>query len=328
MELAVYLANLKQVLDLDEVLRPVDSDTIPTFVNTIVFGNDNSSREYFANLIGIKWLEEFTERMGATLGRLYFGQEFCEHLVPSVEDVTQAYYYCRQLGWEFTYMTNACTDECLSRQRANLAVLAEQDDEIEVVVNDWGLFRLMRREFPNLVPVLGRLLDKQKRLGRHTTPLRPPPVNLNGLEVPEEEIRAAQVEALRETALSDPAYRAELRELGFARLDLDIVPQGISLPEEPDGLATSCYYPWGYLAGGRNCLTAGVVEPAREFVVVDGPCPRPCQRFNKSTVRKGSDEITIQRGNSVFLFHMEYAASYMNGKLPIDRVVFEPYIPI
>jgi hypothetical protein len=328
MELAVYLANLKQVLDLDEVLRPVDCDAIPNFINTIVFSNDNSSREYFANLVGLKWLGQFTERIGATIGRLYFGQEFCEHLVPSAEDLTQAYYYCRQLGWEFTYVTNCCTDEGLARQRESLAFLAEQDDAIEVVVNDWGLFRLMRREFPRLIPVLGRLLDKQKRLGHYTSPKSPPPINRDGLEAPEDELRQAQLEALRDTAFANPEFRTELRELGFARIDLDIVPQGISLPQEPDGLGASCYYPWGYLAGARNCLTAGVVEPAREFVVVDGPCPRPCQRFNKSTVRGSNDEIIIQRGNSVFLFHTEYAAPYMNGQFPIDRVVFEPYIPI
>ena len=33
----------------------------------------------------------------------------------------------------------------------------------EVVVNDWGVLRLVRREFPGLRPVLGRLMNKMMR---------------------------------------------------------------------------------------------------------------------------------------------------------------------
>ena len=329
MELAIYFANLKQLLDLDEALRPLDPDSIPSFISTLVFNNDTSSREYYANLVAIQWFEEHTSRTGDALSRLYFGQEFCEHLIPSPDDLTQAYYYCRQLGWDFTYVSSFCTDEALARQEQNLAVLADMDDDdIEVVVNDWGLLRLMQRQFPQLDPVLGRLLSKQKRLGRYTTVNSLWPINRNGLETPEEDLRQNQLAALRDTSLTSPDYRRELCELGFARVDVDIVPEGLNLPDEPDGLETSCYYPWGYMAGGRNCLTAGVLDPQREFVVVDGPCPRPCQRYNKAAVRLHGEEILIQRGNSVFAFHTEYSSPYMTGVYPISRIVLQPYIPI
>ena len=327
-ELAVYFANLEHLLDLDECLRPINPDDIPSFISTLVFGNDTNSREYYGNLIALQWLEHHMAETGEPISRLYFGQEFCEHLVPSPEDLTQAYYHCRQLGWQFTYTTNVCTDEALARQERNLAALAELEEGLEVVVNDWGLLRLMRRQFPGLVPVLGRLLTKQKRLGRYSKRTSPWPINRNGIEAPEEDLRHNQLEAMRDTALAHPDYRRELRSLGFARVDVDIVPEGLVLPPEPDGLAASCYYPWGYLAGGRNCLTASVLDPRREFLAVDGRCPAPCQRFNKTTMRIHGEEILIQRGNSVFVFHTDYASPYVTGAYPIDRVVFEPYIPI
>lgn len=328
MELAVYFANCTQLEDLDEALRYIDSAVIPSFVSNLLFGNDTSSREYYGNLIALKWLEAYTQEKGISFSRLYFGQEFCEHLIPSPEELLQAYYHCRQLGWQFTYVSSYCTDAGLAKQERNLEVLAGQDDEIEVLVNDWGVLRLLRRRFPGLVPVQGRLLHKQMRLSRFTTFKSVPPVNITGISAPEEEVRRHQIEAVRDTCLADPEYRQELRELGFVRVDVDMTPQGLNFPAEPDGLATSTYYPWGYAAGGRNCLTAGVLDPVREFVVVDGPCPRPCQRFNKAAIKLHGDEILIQRGNSIFAFHTEYAAPYLNGQYPISRLVFEPYIPI
>jgi hypothetical protein len=328
MELAIYFSNVDLLLDLDEALRPLDGDAIPSFLKTLIFDNDTSSREYYGNLVGTRWYEQFTEHWGIAPSRLYFGQEFCEYLIPSTDVLTQAYYYCRQLGWDFTYVTGCCTDAGVARQRANFAFLAEQDEPVEVVVNDWGILRVLRREFPDLEPVLGRLLTKQKRLALHAGPKNPLAVNTDGMELSVEEIREHQVKALRNTDLANEDYRQDLRDLGFGRVDVDIVPQGIDLPGLGSGLDFGCYYPWGYVAGGRNCLTAGVIDPEREFVVLDKPCPRPCQRFNKSTARLHGDEIVIQRGNSVFAFHSEYAAPYVNGKLPFSRIVFEPYIPI
>ncbi|MDX9980572.1 MAG: hypothetical protein RBU25_11160 [Lentisphaeria bacterium] len=328
MELAVYFANCTQLDDLDEALRSIDVNDIPSFVSTMVFAGDTSSREYYGNLVALQWLENHLEHTNDDISRLYFGQEFCEHLIPAADELLRAYYHSRQMGWDFTYTTGVCTDAALAVQERNLEVLAGQDGEIEVVVNDWGLLRLLRRRFPGLVPVFGRLLHKQMRLSRFASPHTPPPVNRNGISLPEPELRANQVAALRDTALGDLDFCRELRGLGISRADVDMTPPGIELPAHPDALAISSYYPWGYAAGGRNCLTASVLEPVREFVVVDGPCPRPCQRFNKATTKLTGDEVLIQRGNTVFAFHTEYAAPYVNGQYPVSRMVFEPYIPI
>ncbi|MCK5805828.1 MAG: hypothetical protein KAI66_23555 [Lentisphaeria bacterium] len=333
MELAIYFANIKALLDIDEALRSIDPDKLPGFVNTMMFGSDTSLREYYANLVGLKWIEALQEENeGRQFSRIYFGQEFCEHLIPPPEDLEQAYYYCMQLGWDFTYVTGYVTDAGLETLQKNLTMLSNchGGEEIEVVVNDWGALRVLRRDFPAMKPVLGRLLHKQKRLARNTTLRSPPPINTDGIKTSEADLRVAQIGAYRDTCMANPAWREELLALGVERADLDMAPQGVVLPslEEDDRLAFSCYYPWGYVAGGRNCLTAGMIEPAREFLVVDGSCGRPCQHYNKSADLSHYDDPVIQRGNSVFLFHGEYAAAYMQGKFPFSRLVFEPYIPI
>ena len=325
MELAVYFANLDDLLDIEEVLHPLDATRIPDFLKAVVFPDDASSEEYQYHLTAVGWLNERLSE-GEQVSRLYFGHEFCEYLIPGPEEVEQAFFFAQQLGWAFTYVTGYVTEAGLHRIAQNIKLLAGMEQATEVVVNDWGVLALMRREYPQIQPVLGRLLTKQMRMGRYTRSL--PPVDLHDIETPGEEIARNQVSVFRALNLSIPEYRAQLKRLGVQRLDLDIAPQSVELPADGWGLAFSCYYPWGYVTGGRNCLTAGMADPAREFVVLDTPCPRPCRRFNRAAFTHNFADATIQRGNTVFLYHGDDARPYLLAELPISRIVFEPYIPI
>lgn len=329
-ELAVYFANMKRLLNIDEALHRVDPEKIPSFVAGIMFSDMGSAREYYGNLVALNWLESALSSEWE-IRRLYFGQEFCEYLIPSADDVEQAFFFSRQMGWAFTYVTGYLTDAGLDRTCTNftrLRELAGSDENLEVVVNDWGVLGVLQQDFPTFEPVLGRLLTKQKRLARYTRKGHPPPISKDSLNTGLDEILRNQIEALRETAVSNPAYRQQLVDWGFRRVDLDIVPQLIALPANDLSLAYSCYYPWGYVTGGRNCLTAGVLDKRREFVATDELCPRPCQRFNRTPDLHHYPETMMQRGNSVFLFQGEYASEYLHGSLPMSRIVFEPYIPI
>lgn len=328
MELAVYFANLQGLLAIEDALLLIDPTQIHAFVETIMFGDDISNKEYYGNLVALTWMEPILGEENE-YGRVYFGQEFCEHLIPSPDELEQAYYFTRQLGWDFTYVTGYVTDAGLNKIRKNLDRLETLQAACEVVINDWGVLRVLRRETNGFTPVLGRLLTKQLRLGRFNRRTTPPPVNMNGLKATEESIREHQVQAYRDIDLANPAWREQLNQLGIRRADLDMTPQGIEIPDEGWGnLTLSYYYPWGYLAGGRNCMTAGVVEPERQFVAMDRPCTRPCQRLNKTACIDHYPEMTIQRGNSLFVFHGDYASRYFVEGAGHSRLVFEPYIPI
>ena len=327
MELAVYFADLEHLFDLDEALRPIDTDSIPSAIETIMFSENASAKEYYGNLMALHWLEVFTSK-GDEIGRLYFGQEFCEHLIPSPDEVEQAYFFARQLEWEFTYVTGYVTDAGLEKIRKNLSRLAGHGHSGEVVVNDWGVLRLLRREFPAMQPVLWRLQTKQTRLARFSSPRTPPPVYMAGIEASEESIRRNQIAAYRDISLANPSFRAFLREEGVVGADLDMTPTGVTGPEGGWGLTLGFYFPWGYVASGRNCPTAGVLRPRRSHVVTDGGCPRYCRRFNLSRDLPHYPEMTMQRGNALFVFHGEYATPWFDGRIPYDRFIFEPYIPL
>lgn len=327
MDIALYFANTESLFDVEEALQNLNLRDIPSFISATLLWDNPSAREYFGNPIALETLEQL-QADGHTISRLYFGQEFCEQLIPSADDLARAHSFARQLEWDFTYVTGYVTDAGLAKVKQNLSRLLDIDDCAEVVVNDWGVLRLLSREFPSLKPVLGRLLVKQKRLCRYTSTLHLPPVNLRGLSSDEGKIRDNQFPALAALSIAGEEYRAELHRLGVRRVDLDIVPQAVVIRPDEWALSFSCYFPWAYVSGGRNCLTAASVAPRRRYVVLDKPCPRPCRTINHAVPLLDYPESTVQRGNSVFVFTKEYAGMYLDGTIPVDRVVFEPYIPI
>jgi len=332
MEFAGYFPSLERLDEIDEALYPIDPEAVTAKLRTILFANDSSAddtslHEYYGNLLA---LARLAKCMGAEghFSRLYFGQELCEYLIPDVGAVEKAFYHARQLGWQFTYVTGAVTELALGQVKVNLQRLAALAAETEVVVNDWGVLAVIARDFPSLRPVLGRLLVKQMRLARFSARSQPPPTNRAEIDTPAKEIQGQQISALAGLSLGIPAYRAELARLGVARVDLDIAPQGVTLPPDTWGLKVGCYFPWSYVSGGRNCLTASVADPERQHVVLDKPCPGPCRKLNRSSLQPYRPDAIVQRGNSVFVFHADRANPYLDGNYPIDRVVFEPYIPL
>ena len=324
MELAVYFSELSRLGNLDEALRPLDAGNMPGFVSAALARDECGAEEYVTNCTLGTFLSQLP--FPARLARLYFGQEFCEHLVPEPDELRQAYYMALQMGWEFTYVTGYVTDAGLARIAANLEALAAEQADCEVLVNDWGILRLLRDRFPGFRPILGRLLNKQLRVPRFTD--RPPPAYDKDIQAPILDIQTHQIEAMRQTNLGFPGYADLLRRQGVCRAEIDPVPQGLDPGALPSGLPLSVYAPWTFAAGGRTCRTAALADPRRQFVVLDSPCPRPCRRVNRSLVGARFPQPVLLRGNSAFIYNLAFIEPYLDGSLAIDRLVVQPYIPI
>src|ERR1041385_645574 len=105
--------------------------------------------------------DELAQRFGpAQFTRIAYGTEFCENLLPSPEALRNVV----AAGRPLTFLTPYVGDEGIAQLRRLLPELGEA----EVVFNDWGVLRMLRREFPHLVPVQGRLLNKSLRDPRVT----------------------------------------------------------------------------------------------------------------------------------------------------------------
>jgi len=242
--------------------------------------------------------------------RLYFGNEFCERLLLTPEELTAAIRFTFDKGIEFTMVTPYVTETGLNRVETLFDILANEKRGSEVVFNDYGVLRLMRRRFSNLVPVMGRLLNKMKRGPR--------------LMMVIDSLPETTVEYFRNSSLTVPLMREFLMGYGVRRVELDNVLQGTDLPL--DGLLVSVYVPYAYVTTTRMCLTASCDVPEMEERVGVFPCQRECRKYTFGLTSEIMPVLLIRKGNTIF---------FENHNLPDDleargvsRLVIQPEIPM
>jgi hypothetical protein len=244
--------------------------------------------------------------------RLYFGNEFCQRLLPSEKDLRLILDFVSAKNCELTVVTPYATDEGLERTRRVLAIVSREKPGTEVSINDWGMLRLLRREFDSLEPVLGRLMTKIKRGPRlvHVWDRLP-----DGAR-----------KFFQGTNLEVSSYRRFLIEQGVRRVELDNPMQDLSLDGIGGDLSLSLYVPFTYVTTTRFCLAASCDVPAKKGMVGVFPCKKECQRYTFYLRHPVMPATLIRRGNTLF---------YKNDALPqnlkemgIDRLVVEPEVPL
>ncbi len=271
-----------------------------------------------------KGLPEILRAKRAPFSRIYYGTEFCEHLIPGPERLRRILGAVRGLGsLEVSLLTPYVTDRGLERLRPLLATAAAETPGAEVVVNDWGVLRMSRREFPELTPVLGRLMNKMMRDPRAA------PFYAEG---PEDGFLA-----LAQSSATLPLYRRFLRGLGVRRIELDSLYQGIELDLKRSGLRSTIYLPFGYVASGRICLSGSLHLPREDKFRFDLPCRHECQDYavelknSRSPYLESRDLSLFQRGNTVFYpqegKYLDQALGSLD-RIGIDRVVLELDVPM
>lgn len=219
--------------------------------------------------------DELVARVEAAgAGGLYLGPETCSRLLPTGEQISAAQQACADRGFDFVLVTPAMVPEpMVPRIRGLLELLA---DGTEVVVNDWGILRLVGRELPRLEPVLGRMLCGLRPDPRVPTIAR----RLLGADADELLIDLAEPPVLR------PQTVELLRRLRVRRLELNPVAQG--LPRGPvAGFTLSLHQPWSILATTRFCPQQRISDPGAPLQV--RPCARQC--LERAPVRLESEHF-------------------------------------
>ncbi len=210
------------------------------------------------------WTEQLPEPT-----HLYFGVEFCPHLLPHPDDVEAAARWAYARSWGFTFLTPYVLDAQLDLALQGAARILEADlvDRLEVVVNDWGLLRALRRRFGGRIqPILGRTLNRAQR-----DPRIPDigPEHLGGDPVPDTWRRASH---------DSSSMRAFLREVGVERVETDIPQQGLLEPEGgDDALPLAVHLPYGMVASGRICMVSSLGKPASHRFTAPRSCDAPCR---------------------------------------------------
>lgn len=258
-----------------------------------------------------------------TFTRCAYGNEFCEHLIPSPEQLDAVVAAARDREMGFTLLTPYVTDAGIDLLRPLFEVLSENGAS-EVVFNDWGVLNLLRREFSRLKPVQGRLMNKSLRDPRVT-----------GVYAASDAPGPALV-ALRRSNLDCASYTGFLSEMGVDSVELDNLPQGVDLDFAENGIKASAYVPFGFISTSRICMAAGIHYDKRDKFQPGAPCHHECQthllEYGYTNTPFGNrDQKFYLKGNSYFYVHTE---AMLRGLFEqaraglIDRIVFQPQLPM
>jgi hypothetical protein len=264
------------------------------------------------------------ERFGeAHFTRCAFGNEFCEHLIPSAAALQSTLDAARSRDLAFTFLTPYVSNEGIAALRPLFDLLA-QNGGAEVVFNDWGALNLLRREFPTLTPVQGRLLNKSLRDPRVTTMYASAPSP------------TAAISSLQRSNLDCESYTNLLSRLGVKAIEMDNLPQGNDLSFAERGVKTSVYLPFGFISTSRICMAAGLHYRKRDKFQPGAPCRHECQSHLLEYAYTNSpfgnrDQKFYLKGNSYFYAHTEamLRALFEQARSGlIARMIFQPRLPM
>ena len=247
--------------------------------------------------------------------RLYFGNEFCEELIPDLEELKTSINFAAKNNIDFTLVTPYVTNKGIDR----LIPLFEEISDfetggkvIEVVFNDWGILRLLRRNYKKLSPVMGRLLNKMKRGPRFMLVIDYLPQDT--------------VEYYQSTNMDIPELAGFLKKNHVGRVELDNLLQDINFNFSSTGIETSLYLPFAYVTTTRFCLANSCDIPEKLEHVGIYPCRRECQKYTFTLKTPAMPVLLLRKGNTIF-FKNEIPPKGFNDK-NISRVVIEPEIPM
>ncbi len=241
--------------------------------------------------------------------RVYFGDEFCERLLPASGELTDLLGQVQSRNCAFTLVTPYVTEDGLKRVEKLLGLVPAGT---EVVFNDWGVLRMLRSSFPHLNPVMGRLLTKIKRGPRIA----------NFLEI----LPADALDHLRRTNLGVPVYQTFLADNGVSRVDIDNPIQGLRLDDVPEQIHLSLYIPFAYVTTTRFCLVANCDDQEQKGFIGVFPCGRECRKYTFFLDNAVMTTLLIRRGNTIFYKNTDIAREVRDSER-VDRIVIQPEIP-
>lgn len=232
--------------------------------------------------------------------RVYFGSEFCEHLLPSSSALKRIMGKCGKLGKSLTLVTPYLTEKGVERTLKLIEILSEEAVSLdaEVILNDFGMIYALRSEY-SVHKGVGRLLSRQERCPR--------------LLLKKDEARRNDAD---KSAYSPEYLDLIQREYGIRRIEFDNMTQGIPVGLSESGMEISVYIPFVFLTltTPRFCLYAdGRWE---------GRCRKKClERPYVNMISPRMPHPIILRGNAQFYINRELEASI--EEKGVDRIIYE-----
>ena len=258
---------------------------------------NNMKTEKIKFIDNIKLLDKYKNKK-----HIYFGAEFCEKKLFTLKDLKVI--ISRKNKQQITLVFPYLTQQYLDKVKAMLPFINENTDTFcEIVFNDWGLFYFIRKNYPNIKLVLGRLLTKQK-----TDPFAYYTVyskqaissSKNNIFIPKQ-ISWETKEYFAQTLINSKIFQKFMIQNNIVRVELDNVNWEINV-KLPKQIKASIYYPYVKITATRHCGLLNMLS--------NDKCKRQCEKQDIRLSKYRIDYNYIIRGNSV---------NYKNNNLQNDK---------
>ena len=212
----------------------------------------------------------------------------------------------------FSLVTPYVTDMGLEAIEKILDLLSDRNPGSEVVFNDWGVLELLQDRFPMFVPVMGRLLNKNKR--------GPRLMNIfSKLPLPTKKYYTG--------SNLDVSYAIKfLKKYNVARVEFDNLLQDINFADMDKTIKKSVYITFVFVSTTRLCLSANCDNPRYKDYIGVFSCNKECQKYTFYLENPVMGVTLIRQGNTIFFLNERIPGAVSAGL--VDRVVVEPEIPI
>ncbi len=218
----------------------------------------------------------------AVFTSLYFGTEFCQELLPGLNDTLNFCGHCADHNVEAVLLTPMVTYKGLERVSRLINGIVKRDFSPAVVFNDWGVFELLKNAHPALPLRMGRLMNR-------------------GLRDPRLEMSPQTTES-DNTARGD-GLRQYADNAGIAALESDADLEPGFLGDGSDGLNRTLHIPFTFVTSGRVCLekAASASHNKRQFTrgLASG-CSAPCRGIYRREHRQDTEKHMWRAGNTLF----------------------------
>jgi hypothetical protein len=227
----------------------------------------------------------------ATFCRIYAGDEFCFHRLPTVDQMRRCCRFAEKHDANVTFLTPPMTNRHLKECASLFACLESDCPNAEVVVNDPGVLLYLKKNYPGLRPAAGRLFNKGFKDPRFTFPADA------GL------MSEAMRQALDDSTFNHEAFLDHLFKLGVSRIEQDIMPYASGINRRDRKMEVSVYFPFGYVTTGRICQVASETMRGREKFLISARCAGSCNHRTLELTHESFRFTLFQNGNTIYYLY-------------------------
>lgn len=243
---------------------------------------------------------------------VYFGEPFCQNLMPSRDQINEAYNIVKDNGKSFVLNTPFVTDGFLSKVLNNIEFLSKQKEDNSIVFNDWGLFYEIKKRFPNINLILGRLLTKQR-----TDPNMKDIITNSRLGTTINNIKFKKVpdtlfNIFKQSIVNDDIFQNYLLINNINRIEIEFLlwDMFINLPQD---IHATIYFPYAHIATTRLC---GLLNATYDR------CKKTCQCKKIKYKSKENYSYTYIRNTLYYDIENLMTGKELEKYPSIDRIVF------